>query len=96
MLREGPLRAVQAEQTMLTRMVLFVCRCCRERFQTFHPAFVPPEDLSLHLTARGGSGVAACNIEVARWEEVPPLPEVGPSGGAADVADVYRGICLGC
>ena len=42
-LRERPLRAVHAMQTMMTRMVLFTCHWCRERFPTFHPAFEPPK-----------------------------------------------------
>ena len=34
-LRERPLQAVRAKQTMLSRMVLFTCNPCRERFQRF-------------------------------------------------------------
>ena len=42
-LREVPLRAVHAMHTILSRMVMFECSWCRERFPTFHPAFKPPE-----------------------------------------------------
>ena len=38
-LQEKALRAVHAQQTMLTRMVLFNCDWCNERFPTFHPAY---------------------------------------------------------
>jgi hypothetical protein len=72
-LREKLLLAVRAKHTMLTRMVLFTCNTCRERFPAFHPAYEPPEDLKLELLKRGADGVAACNVEVAEWDELPPL-----------------------
>ena len=66
--------AVHAEQTILTRMVCFHCNTCTERFPTFHPAFVPPPELGMHLLKRNQkAGCAACNLEVGTWESVPPL-----------------------
>ena len=41
-LRQAPLRAVHVMHTILTRMVMFRCLVCNERFPTFHPAYVPP------------------------------------------------------
>ena len=38
-LRDQSLRAVQAMHAILSRMVLFNCGVCRERFPTFHPAY---------------------------------------------------------
>ena len=75
-LRETSLRAAHAVHTMLTRMVLFECDCCRERFPAFHPAFAPPpEDASkMELMKVGKGGAAVRNIEVARWEELPVPP----------------------
>jgi len=90
-LRDAPLRAVHAVHTILTRMVMFRCLVCNERFPTFHPAYVPPENLDLHLMKHGAGGVAHCNLEVASWVEVPPFPE-----GDDGVAKKYSGICLCC
>ena len=70
-MKETALRAVQAKQTILTRMVMFHCNWCTERFPAFHPAYEPPEWLRMELLKRGKGGVAACNIEVAAWDEVP-------------------------
>ena len=67
-LKETALRAVQAEQTMLTRMVKFGCSWCTERFPAFHPAYEPPDWLPMELLKRGKDGVALCNIEVAKWD----------------------------
>ena len=64
-LKGSALRAVHAQQTMLTRMVMFHCTWCTERFPAFHPAYEPPDWLPMELLKRGASGVAACNIEVA-------------------------------
>ncbi len=93
-LREAPLRAVQAEQTMLTRMVKFECNWCRERFPAFHPAFRPPPELGMQLLDGGASGVAKCNIEVAWWDDPPPLPQAGDA--PSDLAMCCRGVCLAC
>ena len=41
-LRDASLRAAQAMHAILTRMVLFQCHECNERFPTFHPAYTPP------------------------------------------------------
>ena len=40
--REAPLWATLAMHTILSRMVMFHCTTCNERFPTFHPAYVPP------------------------------------------------------
>ena len=91
-LRENALHAVQAMHSILTRMVLFTCSECKERFPSFHPAYVPPPKIakSMELLKKGTKGVAACNVEVSSWEEFPPF----------DVADglalACRGVCLRC
>ena len=74
-LRDAPLRATQAMHTILSRLVLFTCRDCRERFPTFHPAFAPPPAIAaeMEILKRGKDGVAACSVEVASWDELPPL-----------------------
>ena len=91
-LRENSLRAVHAVHTILTRMVLFYCRECKERFPTFHPAYVPPAKVAqkMELFRHGGDGVAACDVEVFWWETMPPLD-------AADgIALSCSGTCLRC
>ena len=90
-LREAPLRAVHAMQTILSRMVLFRCMVCNERFPTFHPAYVPPKKLDLHMLRRGANGAAHCNMEVAAWNEMPPLEHDGD-----EMAKRYTGTCLAC
>ena len=44
---------------MLTRMIVFHCNWCTERFPAFHPAYEPPEWLRMELLKRGPNGVAA-------------------------------------
>jgi len=91
-LRENPLRAAQAMHAILSRMVLFTCNDCKERFPTFHPAYVPPPAVAkdMEILKRGHDGVAACNVEVSKWDELPPLE-------AADgVATCCSGTCLRC
>jgi len=46
-LREEPLQATRVVHTILTRMVVFHCDVCRERFPAYHPAFEPPAHLQL-------------------------------------------------
>ena len=91
-LRDAPLRASQAMHAILSRMVLFTCNDCRERFPTFHPAFVPPPAIAneMEILKRGKNGVAACSVEVATWDELPPLH---PSDG---VASRCTGRCHRC
>jgi len=91
-LREASLRAVQAMHAILSRMVLFRCNDCKERFPTFHPAYVPPPSLAkdMELLRRGGDGVAACSVEVYSWDALPPLE--APDG----VAEYCSGTCLRC
>ena len=91
-LRDAPLRATQAMHAILSRMVLFTCNDCRERFPTFHPAFVPPPAIAneMEILKRGKDGVAACSVEVATWDELPPL---NPSDG---VAASCTGRCQRC
>jgi len=72
-LRENALWATHAQQTTLSRLVLFECKVCSESFQTFHPAYDPSDLAPLHLLKRGAAGVAPCNIEVHMWDEVPAL-----------------------
>ena len=90
-LREAPLRAVHAMHTILTRMVMFRCLVCNERFPTFHPAYMPPDKLDLHLLKRGAAGVPHCNVEVASWTEMPPFRDEEDG-----IAKRYTGTCLCC
>jgi hypothetical protein len=90
-LRQAPLRAVQVMHTILTRMVMFRCLVCNERFQTFHPAYVPPESLDMHLLKKGAGGVAQCNVEVASWTELPPFVDE-----VDGIARRYTGTFLCC
>ena len=95
-LRESSLRAVHAVHTMLTRMVLFECDCCRERFPAFHPAFAPPAAVAkqIELLKPGKGGVAVCNIEVATWDVLPVPPDATEE--ALLVAERCSGLCLAC
>ena len=74
-LRDNALRATQAMHAILSHMCLFHCNECRERFPTFHPAYEPPPSVAkdMEILKRGVNGLAACSIEVARWDELPPL-----------------------
>ena len=89
-LKEASLRAVHAQQSILSSMVMFSCNWCAERFPTFHLAYEPPEWLRLELLKRGANGVAACNIHVASWDTLPEFPP--PDGLAAH----HTGTCLAC
>ena len=73
-------------------MLLFTCNHCRERFPTFHPAYVPPPAIAkdMEMLKHGKDGVAACNIEVASWDDLPPLDL------ADGVALCCTGTCLRC
>ena len=93
MIREGPLQAVLAKQTMLTRMSLFNCNYCTERFPAFHPAYTPDPSLQMELLKHGADGVAPCNIEVAMWDTLPPLE--APEEDLL-LAEEHRGVCLRC
>ena len=73
---------------------MFECKCCRERFPTFHPAYSPPSELGLELLKPGKNGVAACNVAVKSWESFPPPPEA-PAEELL-VATSHTGLCLGC
>ena len=90
-LKQGPLQAVRAMHTILTRMVLFSCNTCRERFPAFHPAYEPPSKLGLELLKHGADGVARCNVEVARSDEVPSAPDA-----EALMAEECSGLCRRC
>ena len=92
-LREQPLCAVHAMRTVLERMVMFHCTVCRERFATFHPAYDPTDCLDLQLTRRGADGVAACSLEVAFWEDVPPLKATPEE---LVLASSHEGMCRAC
>ena len=83
----------KAQQTMLTRMVVFHCNWCTERFPAFHPAYEPPDWLRMELLKRGSNGVAACNIEVATWDEVPAF---SPPEEHLVVASCHTGVCRAC
>ena len=91
-LREAALRATQAMHAMLSHMVLFTCNDCRERFPTFHPAYEPPALVAqeMEMLKRGKDGVAACSLEVSRWDELPPFK---PCDG---LALSCSGTCLRC
>ena len=96
-LRETQLRAVQAQQTILTRMVRFVCNHCRERFPAFHPAYEPPPHLNMQLLGGGRKGsLARCNILVASWDTPPEFPRSGRDGDGNDIAATHTGVCLAC
>ena len=89
-LREEALWAVYAERTIVERMVLFDCRYCNERFQTFHPAYDPSGVVHFSLLEHKKGGVATCNIEVDLWDDFPDLE-------TTDVlASVHCGICHAC
>ena len=91
-LREGAVRAAQAAHAILSRMVLFTCRECSERFPTFHPAYAPPECIArnMEVLKRGRDGLASCSVEVFWWEELPPLQP--PDGLALQCS----GVCVRC
>ena len=91
-LRENALRATQAMHAILSHMCLFHCNECRERFPTFHPAYEPPPSVAkdMEILKRGVNGLAACSIEVARWDELPPLD------WDDGVAPLHTGTCLRC
>ena len=95
-LRESSLRAVHAVHAMLTRMVLFDCNCCRERFPAFHPAFGPPAVVAeqMELLKCGADGVAPCSNAVATWEDL-PLPPAAPEEHLL-VAESCTGVCQAC
>ena len=78
--------------TILTRMVLFHCTVCMERFPTFHPAYEPPPSIAakMDVLKRGSNGLAACSIEVHSWEEAPPFVETD------FIAGTHRGVCACC
>ena len=92
-LKESALAAVHAKRTMLTRMVLFTCNTCRERFPTFHPAYMPPSWLNMHLLRQGRDGLARCNVEVASWD-APPLFSYCKSDLL--IAASHTGVCKRC
>ena len=48
-LREASLQAVHAMHTILSRMVLFICNHCKERFPAFHPAYAPPPSIASEM-----------------------------------------------
>ena len=95
--KEGALWAVFAMHKILSRMVMFHCTTCNERFSTCHPAYRPPDDLDLELLGRPktnkGRALAPCCVDVATWDEVPPFTE---SEEELLVAREYTGCCLGC
>ena len=95
--KEGALWAVFAMHKILSRMVMFHCTTCNERFSTCHPAYRPPDDLDLELLGRPktnkGRALAPCCVDVATWDEVPPFKE---SEEELLVAREYTGCCLGC
>ena len=82
-----------ATRTILERLVLFDCTVCREVFPTFHPAYDPSQCVDLHLLRRGAHNVAALNLEVAKWDSVPPFEA---SAEELLVADMYEGTCWAC
>ena len=94
-LRHRSLRAVQAMHTILTRMVVFQCKCCKERFPTFHPAYDPTDVLDLEVCKRKGKErVAVCNVKVASWDDLPPPPDVDEA--ELIIASCHTGMCHAC
>ena len=90
-LRDASLWAVHAMHKIMSREVLFHCKVCRERFQTFHPAYDPIDMIDMELRRGvGRTDVPACSIEVWTWDVMPALD-------AADIiAPVHTGTCLAC
>ena len=66
---------------------------CKERFPTFHPALKPPKEVDLEVCKGWRSGVASCDVDVAQWDEVPPLHAAGE---APLIAGSFSGMCLRC
>ena len=54
---------------------MFQCNVCLECFPTFHPAYDPSEIVpELELLRRNPrTGIASCSVEVATWDDIPPL-----------------------
>jgi hypothetical protein len=77
------------------RMVLFRCKWCNERFQTFHPGFRPPEHLDLELLRKTSGDAPLCSIEVARWDRLPKKPSEETEEDLL-IAQMYEGVCLVC
>ena len=71
--KENALWAVRAQHEILNNMVVFTCHTCNETFPACHPAFQPPEDLGMQLLKRQKNGLAACDINVESWTELPVL-----------------------
>ena len=67
-LRQGALRAVQAMHAILSHMVLFDCKVCKERFPAFHPAYRPPSRLfnEMEVLKRGGGYVQRGSFQLGR------------------------------
>ena len=84
-LRDASVRAVQGMHALLTNMVRFTCNDCKERFPAFHPAFMPPPELAKNLEVLKPlrDGLAACSIEVARWDSIPPWKDDRAESGLA-------------
>ena len=97
-LREAPLWARLAMHTISSRMVKFRCTDCNERFATCHPAYIPPDDLDMHILVRPKTtkrkfGPPPCSTEVTTWTEVPPFNETEKE---LLLAKVYEGRCRVC
>ena len=97
-LREASLRAVQAVHAMLTRVVLFECNECKERFPAFHPAYAPPPELAetMEVLRRGRDGCAPCNMEVFAWDEGSWPRRPGQEEPTGAVAEQCSGTCRRC
>eukprot|EP00959_Pyramimonas_sp_CCMP1952_P062522 1307292-Pyramimonas_sp.AAC.1 len=85
----------------MSRMVLFECRDCKERFPAFHPAYEPPPEIAekMEVLRAGKNGVATCCMAVASWAEFPPSPESMAGGEAwkeddCDFAGRFSGTCV--
>ena len=90
--------ATLAMHTMLSRMVMFQCTICKERFPTFLPAYRLPDELDLDLlgrprTCKGKARLPPCCMDLVTWEEAPPLEELQEE---AIVVLEYTGCCLSC
>jgi len=92
-LREDALWAVLAHRTVLERLVHFTCNVCRESFPAFHPAYDPTGEVSLKLLAHGRGGVAACNMQVEVWDELPALKA---KDAELLLASQHTGECRAC
>ncbi len=72
-LRENALCALLAHPSVLSRLVLFDCKVCSERFHTFHPAYYPTYRVPLYIMKRYHESVVSCSLVMAVRERDTPV-----------------------